>query len=151
MKDQIDSKLITALQQNAQATAQELADMLGLSPSQAARRRQRLEASGVILGYRAQLDAGALGLVVQAFVQVQLLNHDPTLSKSFNKLIGSQPEIISAWAMTGDADLLLRIYSKDLASLNTLIHDILLAHGAVSRVHSQIVMNQIKQDAPLPA
>ncbi|MDG1289195.1 MAG: Lrp/AsnC family transcriptional regulator [Lentibacter sp.] len=151
MKDQIDSKLITALQQNAQATAQELADMLGLSPSQAARRRQRLEASGVILGYRAQLDAGALGLGVQAFVQVQLLNHDPTLSKSFNKLIGSQPEIISAWAMTGDADVLLRIYSKDLASLNTLIHDILLAHGAVSRVHSQIVMNQIKQDAPLPA
>ncbi|MCO4777379.1 MAG: AsnC family protein, partial [Lentibacter algarum] len=42
MKDQIDSKLITALQQNAQATAKELADMLGLSPSQAARRRQRL-------------------------------------------------------------------------------------------------------------
>ncbi|WP_438991521.1 Lrp/AsnC family transcriptional regulator [Lentibacter sp.] len=151
MKDPIDSKLIIALQENAQATAQELGERLGLSPSQAARRRQRLEASGVILGYRAQLDAGALGLGVQAFVQVQLLNHDPALSKSFNKLIGAQPEIISAWAMTGDADLLLRIYCKDLASLNTLIHDILLAHGAVSRVHSQIVMTQIKQDAPLPA
>lgn len=151
MRDQIDSKLITALQENAQATAQELAETLGLSASQAARRRQKLEASGVILGYRAALDAAALGLGVQAFVQVQLLNHDPKMSQSFNKLVVSQPEIVSAWAMTGDADLLLRIYSKDLASLNTLIHDILLPHGAVSRVHSQIVMNQIKQDAPLPA
>ncbi|MCV2893357.1 Lrp/AsnC family transcriptional regulator [Lentibacter sp. XHP0401] len=151
MRDQIDSKLITALQENAQLTSQELAERLGLSASQAARRRQKLEASGVIRGYRAELDAAELGLGVQAFVQVQLLNHDRKITQSFNKLMVSQPEIVSAWAMTGDADLLLRIYSKDLASLNALIHDILLAHGAVSRVHSQIVMNQIKQDAPLPA
>ncbi|WP_298676260.1 Lrp/AsnC family transcriptional regulator [uncultured Lentibacter sp.] len=151
MRDRIDSTLLAALQENAQVTAQELAERLGLSPSQAARRRLRLEASGVIRGYRAELDAEALGLGVQAFVQVQLRNHDSVQSKSFGKLIKAQPEIVSAWSMTGDADLLLRVYCQDLASLNHLIHAILLAHGSVSRVHSQIVMNQLKQDAALPA
>ncbi|MBU2983324.1 Lrp/AsnC family transcriptional regulator [Lentibacter algarum] len=151
MLDEIDSKLITALQENAQLTSQELAERLGLSASQAARRRQRLEGQGVIKGYRAELSAAELGLGVQAFVQVQLTSHAPAHSTSFNKLIKSQPEIVSAWTMTGDADLLLRIYSRDLTTLNDLIHNILLPHGAVGRVHSQIVMSQIKQDAPLPA
>ncbi len=151
MLDATDSKLIKALQENAQLTSLELADVLGLSASQAARRRQRLEAQGVIKGYRAQLDAAELGLGVQAFVQVQLTSHAPAHSDGFNKLIKARPEVVSAWTMTGDADLLLRIYARDLTSLNALIHDILLPHGAVSRVHSQIVMSQIKQDAPLPA
>lgn len=151
MKDKTDSKLVRALQENAQLTAQELAERLGLSASQAARRRQRLEAENVIQGYRAQLDPVAVGLGVQAFVQVELRTHDPQITSGFNKLIAVQPEIVSAWTLTGDADLLLRIYCQDLASLNSLIHDILLAHGAVNRVHSQIVMNQVKKDAPLPA
>ncbi|RFP85923.1 Lrp/AsnC family transcriptional regulator [Rhodobacteraceae bacterium 63075] len=151
MRDKTDSELIRALQENAQLTAQELAARLGLSASQAARRRQRLEAESVIQGYRAQLDPNAVGLDVQAFVQVELRSHDPKISSGFNKLLEFQPEIVSAWTLTGTADLLLRIYCRDLASLNSLIHDVLLAHGAVNRVHSQIVMNQVKKDAPLPA
>ncbi|SRR6056297_3264051 len=151
MRDKTDSELIRALQENAQLTAQELAERLGLSASQAARRRQRLEAEKVIQGYRAQLDPGAVGLDVQAFVQVELSSHDPKIASGFNKLLAFQPEIVSAWTLTGTADFLLRIYCTDLASLNALIHDVLLAHGAVNRVHSQIVMNQVKKDAPLPA
>lgn len=150
MRDETDSKLIETLQENAQLTANELADTLGLSASQAARRKHRLEDEGVIRGYRAVLDPVALGLGVQAFVQVELQTHDPALAASFNKLVSAQPEITSAWTLTGAADLLLRIYTADLAALNTLIHDILLPHGAVSRVNSQIVMSQIKSDAPLP-
>lgn len=149
--DTTDKKLARALQQNAQLTSHELAEVLGLSPSQAARRRQRLEARGIIKGYRAQLGAEELGLAVQAFVQVQLQSHAPAQANSFNALIKAQPEIVSAWTMTGDADFLLRIYAKSLAALNELIHGTLLPHGAVSRVHSQIVMSQIKEDAPLPA
>lgn len=150
MKDKIDAKLATALQQDAQQTAQDLANLLGLSPSQVARRRQKLEADKIIEGYQAKLSAEALGLGVQAFVQVELRTHDPKTAQSFYKLINVQPEIVSAWALTGNADLMLRIYTKTLGSLNTLIHDTLLPHAAVGRVHSQIVMNHIKKDAPLP-
>ncbi|MDU8926255.1 Lrp/AsnC family transcriptional regulator [Alisedimentitalea sp. MJ-SS2] len=150
MLDDTDSRLLAALQKNAHLTAQELGELLNLSPSQAGRRRQRLEASGLIRGTTVRLDPLQLGLSVQAFVQVQLSTHDPEQAKSFFRLIELRPEITSAWTLTGDADLLLRIYSEDLAALNRLIHEVLLPHEAVARVHSQIVMDQLKADAPLP-
>ncbi|MDQ2093136.1 Lrp/AsnC family transcriptional regulator [Rhodalgimonas zhirmunskyi] len=150
MLDDTDQRLLAALQKNAHLTAQQLGEQLNLSASQAGRRRQRLEAAGIIRNYAARLDARKLGLTVQAFVQVQLSTHDPAQAKSFNRLITTRPEIISAWTLTGDADLLLRIYTEDLAALNSLIHEVLLPHAAVSRVHSQIVMDQVKADAGLP-
>ncbi|MBO9400708.1 MULTISPECIES: Lrp/AsnC family transcriptional regulator [unclassified Shimia] len=150
MLDDTDMRLLTALQRNAHLTAQELGDILNLSPSQAGRRRQRLEAEGYIEGYIARLSAGHLGLSVQAFVQVQLGTHGPEQSQSFATLISTRPEIVSAWTLTGDADYLLRAYCEDLTALNRLIHEVLLPHPAVSRVQSQIVMDQLKRDAPLP-
>lgn len=150
MLDETDQRLLAALQKNAHLTAQELSEMLNLSASQAGRRRQRLEAEGYIVNYAAKLDPKRLGLNVQAFVQVQLGTHGPDQAKSFASLIGRRPEVTSAWTLTGDADYLLRVYCPDLSALNQLIHEVLLPHPAVSRVQSQIVMDQFKQDAPLP-
>jgi DNA-binding Lrp family transcriptional regulator len=123
MLDATDSRLLALIQSNAMMTAQELGDYLNLSPSQAARRRQRLEAEGFVTGYGAKLDPARLGLSVQAFVQVQMASHAPDVARSFGTLIAALPE---------------------------LIHDRLLPHPAVSRVQSQIVMDQLKTDAPLP-
>ena len=72
MIDPTDSRLLAAVQRRADITAQELAEVLNLSPSQAARRRARLEAEGVILGYSARLDAGKLGLTVQALSLIHI-------------------------------------------------------------------------------
>jgi DNA-binding Lrp family transcriptional regulator len=150
MLDATDTALLAALQKNAQLTAQDLGALLNLSPSQAGRRRQRLEADGYISAYVARLDAARIGLNVQSFVQVHLNAHGPETSASFARLVRTRPEITSVWTMTGDADYLLRVYCEDLPALNRLIHDVLLPHSAVSRVYSQIVMDQLKQDAPLP-
>ncbi len=150
MLDATDIRLLAALQKNAQLTAQELSDVLNLSPSQAGRRRQRLEAEGFIEAYIARLDPKKLGLSVQAFVQVQLGTHGPAQAKGFATLIETLPEVVSAWTLTGEADYLLRTYCEDLSALNRLIHETLLPHPAVSRVQSQIVMDQLKRDAPLP-
>ena len=124
MLDRTDIRLLSALQKNAHLTAQELSEILNLSPSQAGRRRQRLETEGYIQGYFARLDPIRVGLHVQAFVQVQLIND------------------VLAHLLGG--------YCTDLNALNRLIHEILLPHAAVSRVQSQIVMDQLKRDAPLP-
>ena len=148
--DDTDSRMLTALQRDAQLTAESLGRMLNLSASQAGRRRQRLEAEGYIIGYAARLDPQRVGLAVQGFVQVQMATHAPDAAKSFNSLIGTRPEIISAWTLTGEADYLLRVYCTDLPALNRLIHQVLLPHPAVARVQSQIVMDQFKPDAPLP-
>lgn len=150
MLDETDTRLLAALQKNAQLTAQELGGLLHLSASQAGRRRQRLEAEGYIQGYTARLDAVKLGLNVQGFVQVYLSSHRPEHVTSFARLLATRAEIVSAWTMTGDADYLLRVYCEDLPSLNRLIQDVLLPHPAIARVHSQIVMDQLKHDAPLP-
>jgi DNA-binding Lrp family transcriptional regulator len=150
MPDEVDQRLLAALQKDAHLTSQELGELLNLSPSQAGRRRQKLECDGFIQGYAARLDPERLGLKVQAFVQVQMASHGPDQSASFARLVNTRAEIISAWTLTGEADYLLRVYCPDLGALNRLIHEVLLPHPAVARVQSQIVMDQFKPDAPLP-
>ena len=150
MLDATDCRLLAELQTNAMATAQDLGEALHLSPSQAARRRQRLEAEGYVTGYGARVCPGKVGLTVQAFVQVQMASHAPDAARSFGQLIASLPEVISAWTLTGEADYLLRVWCADLPDLNRLIHQCLLPHPAVARVQSQIVMDQFKADAALP-
>lgn len=148
--DKLDQSLLAHLQRNGQASAAELGETLGLSTSQAGRRRQRLESDGVITHYSARLNPEKLGLMVQAFIQIQLSQHGAETARSIARLIQTQPEITSAWTMTGEADYLLRVWTEDLPALNRLIHDTILAHPAVARVTSQVVMEQLKQDAPLP-
>ena len=148
--DQIDSQILAALQADASLTAQQMGERFGLSPSQVARRRQRLEALGVIAGYGARLSPGALGLGVQAFVQVQMARHSPEGARSFASLIATLSEVAACWTLTGEADYLLRVWCADLAALNRLIQERLLAHPAVGRVQSQIVMEQGKADSGFP-
>ena len=150
MLDEIDKRLLSALQKDAQLTAHQLGELLNLSPSQAGRRRQRLEADGYIRAYIARLDPVHLGLHVQGFVQVHLGTHGADTAASFARLVDTRPEIVGAWTMTGDADYLLRVYCEDLSGLHRLIHEVPLSHPAVARVHSQIVMDQLKTDGPLP-
>lgn len=148
--DETDRRLLTALQRDAHLTAERLGELLNLSPSQAGRRRQRLESEGYIEGYRARLSPPKLGLTVQAFVAVQMATHAPEQVRTFTRILETRPEVTSAWTLTGEADYLLRVYCEDLSALNRLIHEILLPHPAVARVQSQIVMDQLKPDAPLP-
>ncbi len=148
--DGMDGRLLAEVQRNGTVTSQELGDRLGLSASQAARRRQRLEAEGFIQGYVARLDPGRLGLGVQAFVQVQMAAHDPNAARAFARLVETLPEVVGAWTIAGQSDYLLRVWCRDLGDLNRLVHGALLPHPSVARVQSQIVMDQLKADAGLP-
>lgn len=148
--DVSDLQLLAALQRDSTQTAQELGDALNMSASQAGRRKQRLEADGYIAGYRAYLSPEKVGLKVQAFIQIVMATHTAQNAHDFVRLTQTRSEIVGAWTLTGDADYLLRIYCTDLAALNLLVQHVLLPHPAVSRVQSQIVMERIKPDAPLP-
>ena len=150
MIDETDARILSLLQQDATITAADLGARVNLSPSQAARRRARLEAEGYVQAVTARLDPGKLGLGVQAFVQVQMATHTPERARDFERLLGNLPQVVSVWTLTGEADYLLRVWCADLNALNTLIHARLLPHPAVARVHSQIVMNQLKQFSGLP-
>lgn len=148
--DETDLKLLAAVQRDSTLTAQDLGDALNMSASQAGRRRQRLEADGFIAGYRARLSPERVGLTVEAFIQIVMATHTEQNARDFVRLTRTRPEIVGAWTLTGEADYLLRVYCTDLAALNNLVQQVLLPHAAVSRVQSQIVMERVKSDAPLP-
>ncbi len=148
--DQTDTLLLAALQKDAQLTAERLGEILNLSPSQAGRRRQRLETAGYITHYAARLDPAKLGLGVQAFIQIHMAAHTAEDARNFVRRLDTCPEVTGAWTLTGEADYLLRVYCDDLAGLNRLVQEVLLPHPSVARVHSQIVMEECKADGPLP-
>lgn len=150
MMDPTDLRILAEIQKNALISAQDLGAAINLSPSQAARRRARLEAEGYVTATAARLDPARLGLGVQAFVQVQMAMHSPDGARSFVRLLDQVPEVVSAWTLTGEADYLLHVWCADLAALNHLIHARLLPHPSVNRVQSQIVMDQTKVFAGLP-
>ena len=148
--DTKDIALLTILQKNAQASALEIAAQLGMSASQIGRRRHKLEQDGIIQSTPARLNAALLGLNVQAFVQIQTGSQTEQTHASITQLISGTPEITAAWTLTGDADYMFRIFCSDLSQLNDLIQKTLLPHPAVGRVHSQIVMDQLKDDTAVP-
>ena len=142
--DTFDFKLLAALQKDAARSNAVLGSLVGLSASQISRRRERLEAAGIIRGYHASLDAAALGFAVTVFVHVTLAAHSAGNSELLRKLIIATPEIQEAHAMTGETDYLLRVSIKGLADLSAFVNDRLLPHKAVARVRSEIVLETIK-------
>jgi len=148
--DPIDTKLLRCLQEDGRQSAQDLAGQVGLSPSQCARRRQRLEEAGYVLRYKAVLDHAKIGAEVSAFVQIVMAAHTRENAEDFISVVRRTAEILDVWTLTGEADYMLRVAVPNLAGLNRLIQDVLLPHPAVARVQSQIVMDHLKRDAPVP-
>ncbi len=150
MLDRTDRRLLRALQQNGAMTAQEMGRHLGLSTSQAGRQRQKLEQTGVLRAVSIDIAPEACGLSVQAFLSRTRSAHNPALMDDFKRLLHSTPEIFSAFDVTGSANTILRVWCSDLDALRELIDTIILPHPMVEKLHTEIVMAQIKPDSALP-
>ncbi|SOC22018.1 Lrp/AsnC family transcriptional regulator [Stappia indica] len=148
--DPFDIRLLASLQHDAAVTNQQLGERIGLSASQVSRRRQRLEEEGVIRRYRADVDAGAVGFSVVAFVGVALNAHSRQNARRFRDLVRALPEVQEAHVLTGDMDYMLKVAVADLAALSRFINDELLPHEAVRNVRSSIAMETLKDDNRLP-
>ena len=148
--DAADIRLLDALQDDGRLTNLELADKVGLSASQCSRRRAALEQAGVIEGYQAMLSSEQLGLDVIAFVQVTLAAHSPDNSARFAALLAQLDEVLDAYALTGEADSLVRLAVPDLKALSAILNDVFLPHASVAQVRSSIVLDRLKQSARLP-
>jgi DNA-binding Lrp family transcriptional regulator len=148
--DGFDMRLLRALQGEGRLTNQQLAEQVGLSPSQCSRRRAALEESGVIKRYRAELDAAKLGFSLLVFVQVTLNTHSRDNARHFRALIAGVPAIQECFALTGDADYLLKAVLPRLPDLAALVNDVLVAHESVSHVRSSIVFETLKSVNEVP-
>jgi DNA-binding Lrp family transcriptional regulator len=148
--DALDLKIIDALQQDGRLTNPELAERVGLSPSQCSRRRAALEDAGIIASYHARLDPKAVGLHTVVFVQVTLATHSPDNTQRFKELISRLDAVQEAYALTGAADYQVKLVLPDLAALNRLLNDVFLPHESVQQVHSLVVLDCLKQTSRLP-
>jgi DNA-binding Lrp family transcriptional regulator len=149
--DALDRKILAALQQDGRLTITELAGRVGLSVSPCHRRLRELERSGAIRGYRAVVDADALGLSFEALMFVTMGREDRETLLAFEVAVAAIPQVVQAQRLFGDPDYLLRIVTADLAAYQRLQDDQLTSLPGVQRMTSTLVMKRIVHDRPLPA
>src|SRR5262249_40765729 len=119
--DEIDVRLLTALQEDADCTNVELARLVGLSPAATLHRGRRLRERGVIGFISAQLDPAAAGFPLQVYVPASLSRHDPRSSRIFDDEIRALPQIIAADNVAGETDYLLTDVARDVADLQLVL------------------------------
>src|ERR1700752_1413039 len=100
--DEIDIRLLAALQEDADCTNVELAHLVGLSPAATLHRVRRLKETGGIRILSAQLAPAAPGFRLQLYVVAALSRHDPRSSRIFEDQIRALPQIIAADNVAGE-------------------------------------------------
>jgi DNA-binding Lrp family transcriptional regulator len=149
--DAVARKILAVLQEDGRLTITELAARVGLSVSPCHRRLRELERSGAIRGYRAVVDADALGLGFEALVFVTMRQEDRETLLGFEAGVAAIPHVVQAQRLFGDPDYLLRVVTADLAAYQRLQDEKLSALPGVQRMTSTLVMKQVVTDRPLPA
>ena len=148
--DEFDRKILAALQKDGRITNVALAEVVALSPSQCARRLQRLEEAGAVRGYGAFLDPAVLGLGITALVTVTLEKHARANIREFRDIVMRRAEIVECLAITGDGDFQLRIVARDLPSFSQFLMDVVIPMPGVATTRSHIVLEQVKSTTALP-
>lgn len=148
--DEFDRRIMALLQDDARLTNAELAEKVHLSASQCSRRRQRLEETRYISGYRAELDRARLGFSIVNIISVTLATHNRDNAQRFADLVRRLPEVQEAHALTGEMDYSLKVVTRDLAALSAFVNDILLPHELVQHVKTAIVLQTLKDTQALP-
>ena len=149
--DDIDRRIVAALQADGRLPIVDLADKVGLSPTPCQRRVKRLEEEGVITRYAALVSQ--LGLSLQALVQVTLDDHSEKTVEAFESAIRARAEVVACYAVTGDMDFLLHVLVPDLASFSDFALKALLRMPGVRGTRSSFIMQAVKSDlawAPMP-
>jgi Lrp/AsnC family leucine-responsive transcriptional regulator len=148
--DRYDRQILKALQEEGRISNQDLADRIGLSPSPCLRRVKALEESGLIIGYRAQLDAKKLGLSLMALISISMDQHTPERFKHFEAEIGKIPEVMECLLITGQsADYQLKVVVKDMDAYQELLLDHITRIKGVTGVHSSFVLRRVVDMAAL--
>jgi Lrp/AsnC family transcriptional regulator, leucine-responsive regulatory protein len=136
--DDLDRRLLSELSRNGRLSNTELAARLPLSHSAISRRVARLEREGAIRGYGAEVDPGALGLTIRAFVGVR---RDPAApAERVAQELRAVPEVAACWIVTGEHDFLLDVRSRDMASFSdALLNRVQKVSGVVATISTFVL------------
>lgn len=147
--DRTDLRILRELQRDGRLPIVELAERISLSPTACQRRVKKLEESGVIERYAAQLSPAALGQQIQAFVRVAIERQSRDAAAAFHAAVQKLPEVRACYVMTGDQDYLLHVWVADLQAFAEFSMQKLIALPGVKDVRSSLVLEAVKKDEGL--
>jgi len=136
--DATDRNLLRELQADARLSLAELGRRVGLSPPAVADRLARLEADGVIRGYRAELDPRALGYALSVMLRIRPA---PRELRQVAELARTTPEVTECHRMTGEDCYLVRLHVRDVEHLEAVI-DLFAVYGQTT--------TSVLQSSPVP-
>jgi len=149
--DRYDRAILDLLQQEGRLSNQDLAERIGLSPSPCLRRVRALEEAGLIVGYRALLDARKLGLSLMALIYISMDRHTPERFEHFELAVTDIPEIVECLLISGqEADYQLKAVVKDMDAYQELLLNRITCIPGVSGVHTSFVLRRVVEGRGLP-
>jgi Lrp/AsnC family leucine-responsive transcriptional regulator len=144
--DKIDHRILTALEEDARQSFADLGEQVGLSKTPCWQRVRELERSGVITGYRAEIDSVQLGLKVQAFVQVTLRS---VQHAEFEAAVLRHPAVLQCFTTAGQADYLIHVLVAGISELDSLLRLEISQMPGVQKIETTVCMKTIKHRTPI--
>lgn len=138
--DDVDRQILALLAEDGRRTFDDIAQRVALSAPAVKRRVDRLRRTGTLQGFTAVVDHQALGYGAEALIE---LFYGPGVT--LDAVAGSLravPEVVEAWSVTGEADAIAHVRTRDNADLERLIRE-LQADGTVVRTRSQVVLSRL--------
>ena len=148
--DRFDIALLEALQADSRRSMADLGERIGLSASACHRRIKALEEAGLIAGYAARLDPKALGLDLQAFVEISLTSQSRETMDRFETAVADFPEILECHLMAGAADYLLKVVAENTEDFARIHRQHLARLPGVGQMQSSFALRTVCNTAALP-
>lgn len=147
--DDMDRKILAALQEDASQSLDEIARRVGSSKTPVWNRIRRMKEAGVILRTTALLDAEALGLEACFFVLVRTSEHEADWQRRFLDVLRKRPEVMEAHRLAGDIDYILKVRVKNARAYDT-FYQALISEVRIYNVTALLSMEEIKATTVLP-
>lgn len=147
--DRIDKKILEILQDNGRLTNSDLAKAVDKSPPPTAERVKKLEKNGYIKKYVAIVDPAKVGITCFTYVEVTLVRHGKDAVERFMSSIVEIEEVLECHHITGDADFLLKVATKDIPTYEQFIIQTLTALPDVQHLKTSVVLSTLKQETKI--
>ncbi len=148
--DQVDTRILELVQEDAGLSVAEIAEKVGLSSSPCWRRIKRMEEQGVIEKRVTLLNRQKLGLDFEVIASVKLGLPNRDNLNAFETMVKSWPEVTDCMTVTGAVDYVVHIVTTDMHAYDDFLRDKLLGSELVSDVQSRIVIRSTKRSSSLP-
>jgi len=145
--DAHDRKILSALAEEGRLSIVDLARRIGLSKSPTQARLRKLEADGVIIGYRALIDPVRLGLDLVVFVELRLNDTRESALAAFNRAMAQIGEIEEAHMIASHFDYLLKIRTRSISAYRTVLAEKISTLPHVASTSTYVAMEAVKDPA----